>query len=352
MIDLTRTDLVSIATHFVGNKGIGEALTLNEKEVQINDDFTKDTFMRYLTSGFKGGIYHKFKSKNEMHYHDVKSYVADIFADKTKFLENGKLIAEHLYNQSMHPKISGGEFYIVYFKDCNLDGVICDAVGLFKTENKDTYLKVYTHGAITDIECDNGINIKKLDKGAMIFNVKQEDGYQVALVDTNNKIMECAFYWSEDFLNTTLRNDAYFKTSNLIGAVKSFAEEILIEDKGHSELFQAEVLAKSITYLKDHDNFNADEFGREILDPKGIKGDFIDFRKAYCDKMDITNEADFEISPVATKNAEKLAKFTLKLDKNFTVAITGGHTNNLEIGFDEEKGMKFYKLFYINEEIK
>jgi len=352
MIDLTRSRLSHIATHHVGNKGLGEALTLTEKQVEISDDFTLDTFMRYLTSGFKGGIYYKFKSKNEMHYHDVKSYAQEIFKDKGTFMENGKLIAEQLYNQSMHPKIHGGEFYVTYFQDCMIDGVIADAIGLFKTENKDTYLKVYSRtGGDMDIECDNGINIKKLDKGCMIFNIEQENGYKVAIVDSNNKIADCAFYWSEDFLNAKLRDDAYTKTANFIDTVKAFTEEKLNTNEGHTELFQAEVLTKSVRFLQDHDNFEVEDFNREIMEAKGLKGEFIDFRIAHCDKMDIKNETEFEISDVAVKKAESLAKMTLKLDKNYTVNITGGH-DKLETGYDEEKGMKFYKLYYINEEIK
>ena len=168
MIDFTRSELTQFVIHYVGNKGLGEELTLSEKEIQISDDFLKDTVMRYLTASFKTDIYYQFKSKNEMHYHDVKSYVEDVFSSQGKFIESSKHIAEHLYNQSMHPKIKGGEFYTCYFKDCNIDGVICDAIGLFKTENKDTYLKVFQHMDNFDVECDNGININKLDKGHFV----------------------------------------------------------------------------------------------------------------------------------------------------------------------------------------
>ena len=34
-----------------------------------------------------------------------------------------------------------GEFYVAYFSDCVLDDEIVDAIGIFKSENKDTYLK-------------------------------------------------------------------------------------------------------------------------------------------------------------------------------------------------------------------
>ena len=71
-----------------------------------------------------------------------------------------------LYEQSTHPKTKGGEFYTVYFKDCIIDGETADAVGLFKSENKDTFLKIFPSGEGFEIESQQGININKLDNKA------------------------------------------------------------------------------------------------------------------------------------------------------------------------------------------
>ena len=49
MIDFTRSELTHFVIHYVGNKGLGEDLTLSDKTIQIKDDFLKDTVMRYLT---------------------------------------------------------------------------------------------------------------------------------------------------------------------------------------------------------------------------------------------------------------------------------------------------------------
>lgn len=48
----------------------------------------------------------------------------------------------------MHPKINGGELYIAYFKDCVIDGQLTDGVGIFKSETKETYLRVFLQGMI------------------------------------------------------------------------------------------------------------------------------------------------------------------------------------------------------------
>ncbi|MCE3259354.1 MAG: nucleoid-associated protein [Bacteroidetes bacterium] len=39
----------------------------------------------------------------------------------------------------------------------------------------------------------------------------------------------------------------------------------------------------------------------------------------------------------------------VKLDKNFHIYIHGRH-DYVENGYDEAKGLKYYKLFYTNEE--
>lgn len=72
------------------------------------------------------------------------------------------------------------------------------AIGFFKSENKEAYLKVYpnTGGFQVDYE-QEAININKLDKGVVIVNVDQEEGYKVLVVDQTNQSE--AVYWKDDF---------------------------------------------------------------------------------------------------------------------------------------------------------
>ena len=345
MIDFTRAELIDFTAHYVGNKGLGEELAINDKQVKVDDDFTKDTLIRYLTSPFKTDMYYQFKSKNEMNYHDVASYVSDLFKDTKTFMEYSAKLAEALYNQSMHPKIAGGVFYTCYFKDCNVDGVICDAIGIFKTEKKDTYLKV-DHNF--HVECDNGINVNKLDKGCLIFNTEQENGYKISVIDNNNKIADCAFYWVEDFLNVKIKENAYFHTSNFIDTCVGFCEEILTESNNVTKDDQAMMLNKSVNFFKEKDKFVLADFKNEVLAQDEIKESFDEYRSNYNDKMDLKDVKEFDISATAVKKNQKYCKSLIKLDKNFHVYIHARH-ENMERGYDEEKGLKFIKLYYTNE---
>ena len=151
---------------------------------------------------------------------EVYTYVSKIFDEPEQLYEQSVNLAKHLYEQSTHPKIKGGEFYTVYFKDCILDGETLDAVGLFKSENKDTFLKVLRENGNFNLESDKGINIKKLDKGCLIFNKDRENGYVVAVVDNTNKGVE-AQYWIDDFLHVRQRKDEYANTQNFMALAKT-----------------------------------------------------------------------------------------------------------------------------------
>src|SRR6185503_6594240 len=133
MIDFSRTQLTHFAVHHVGNKGLGEELVLSDKLLSWTDDFVKETTLRYFLTPFKNDIYYYFK-RSEFKLNAVVDMCEDIFKDRKKFLEKSIELAENLYDQTMHPKIPGGGFYVCYFKDVVCDGELVDAIGMFKTE--------------------------------------------------------------------------------------------------------------------------------------------------------------------------------------------------------------------------
>ncbi len=346
MIDFTRAQLVDFTTHYVGNKGLGEVLEINPDQVLFLDDFTKETLLTYLVSSFKTDIYYQFKSKNEMSFHDVHSYASELFENRKDFIDYSKKFAEHLYNQSMHPKIKGGEFYACFFKDCVVDGELCDAIGIFKTENKDTYLKVNDR---FEIECDNGINVKKLDKGCLIFNTEKDKGYKISVIDNNNKIAECSFYWLEDFLNVKLKENAYYHTTNFIDTCRGFCEEVLTEENNVTREDQMMMLNRSVSYFKDRDKLNVGEFEKEVLIEPKLAESFKDYRNDFSERLGLASVDEFDVSQTAVKKNQKHMRSVVKLDKNFHVYIHARH-DYIEKGYDEEKGLKYYKLYYVNEE--
>ena len=133
----------NICLHFSGNKSLEDGLILSDNTftVSINNDLNH-ILLSYFLAPFISEEFCQFYHESDLALNEVYTYVSKIFDNQEGLYEQSVNLAKHLYEQSTHPKIKGGEFYTVYFKDCILDGETLDAVGLFKTENKDTFLKV------------------------------------------------------------------------------------------------------------------------------------------------------------------------------------------------------------------
>jgi hypothetical protein len=349
MIDFSRAELTHFVIHYVGNKGLGEELTLSDKVYKFKDDFVKETLLRYFLSPFKTDIYHQFKGKVDITLNSVANVCEDIFNDQKGFVKQSRTAAEHLYNQSMHPKVKGGEFYTCYFKDAVVDGELCDAIGFFKTENKETFIKVYQHVDEFDVDCETGININKLDKGALVFNTESKKGYKISIVDVNSRSAEIALYWEEDFLNATLKANAYYHTKNFIDASRGFCEEILVEENNVAKQDQMMMLNKSTGYFREKEKFNMKDFEKDVLVQPELISAFKDYRKDYNNRFDLNSVDEFDVSQTAVKKNQKYMRSVVKLDKNFHIYIHGRH-DYVENGYDDEKGLKYYKLYYTNEE--
>lgn len=349
MIDFSRALLTHFCVHFVGNKGLGEELTLSDKVFEFKDDFVKETVLRYFLNPFKTDIYYQFKGKVDVSLDSVANACEDVFGSQKEFVKQSKQAAKHLYDQSMHPKIKGGEFYTCFFRDAVVDGELCNAIGFFKTENKETYLKVYQHVDTFDIDCDNGININKLDKGCLVFDLDKNNGYKLSIIDTNNRNAECALYWQEDFLNAVIKPNGYYHTKNFIDTSRGFCEEVLTEANNVNKQDQMMMLNRSTSYFKEKDKFNLKDFEKEVLIEPELIGAFKDYRKDFNKKMDLTAIDEFDVSQTAVKKNQKYMRSVVKLDKNFHIYIHSRH-DYIERGYDEEKGLKYYKLFYVNEE--
>lgn len=147
---------------------------LSKKQLTL-DELLQNSFSQYFLSSFKSEEYYRFHHDINLPLNEVYTCVSVVFDNAKLLQKQSENLAKHLYNQSTHPKIKGGEFYIVCFTDCNLKGEALDAIGLFKSENKDTFLEVEQISEGFDIESRQGININKLDKGCLIFNAEKEN---------------------------------------------------------------------------------------------------------------------------------------------------------------------------------
>ncbi|MDR2126726.1 MAG: nucleoid-associated protein [Prevotellaceae bacterium] len=335
----------SITIHSVGNKTNQENIHLSKRHLSIDKEINQLLTSYFIAPFFKSSEYFNFYHDIDIKMNEVFVCASRIFDNPETLLEQSVNLAKHLYEQSTHPKIKGGEFYTVYFKDCIIDGETVDAVGLFKSENKDTFLKVYPAGEGFEIESEKGININKLDKGCLIFNTERENGYVVAVVDNTNKGAD-AQYWIDDFLHVRTRHDEYYNTQQALSLCKNFVKEELPQQFEVSKVDQTVILNKSLQFFKDRDSFNLDEFTNEVMEQPEIIESFKRYKLSCQQEREIDIADDFTISDIAVKKQSRILKSVIKLDKNFHIYVHG-NGNMIEQGVDEHG--KFYKLYYREE---
>lgn len=339
------THILSLAIHQIGNKINNEPLVYSQSVASISEAI-QENLIEFFLSQFKTEEYYQLYHDVALSLNEVFVYVSQIFDTKETIYDQSVNLAKHLYDQSTHPKIKGGEFYTVYFKDCIVDGDTVDAVGLFKSENKDTFLKVQREDGNFNLESEQGINIKKLDKGCLIFNKERENGYVVAVVDNTNKGIE-AQYWIDDFLHIRQRKDEYANTQNVMAMAKSFVTKELPKEFEVSKADQIDLLNKSLKFFKEKDTFDIEDFANEVIEQPEVIESFHNFKRNYESENDIVIDDTFAISNYAFKKQQRSYKRIINLDKKIQIIINGNR-QNVEQGVDERG--KYYKVYYSEEE--
>lgn len=333
-----------LIVHQVGNKNNGDGVRFSTIETKYEN--IEEYFKYLLNNSFKFEELFGFYFTPNIELNPVFQFITLIFDNSISFIEQSLNCARFLYDNSLHPKIKGGEFYTVYFKDCIVDGITTDAVGLFKSENKDTFLKVFPSGDGFEIESEKGVNINKLDKGCLIFNIEREKGYVVAVVDNTNKGAE-AQYWIDDFLHVRPRRDEYHHTQNILTLCKNFITKELPQQFEVSKADQVDYLNRSVQFFKERDNFDMQEFANEVMGQPAVIERFNQFKQDYHQEQEVELSDQFTISAPAVKKQARVFKSVIKLDKNFHIYVHGNR-QLIEQGVDED-GRKFYKIYYQEE---
>jgi len=329
-----------LAIHRVGNRAAEEGLHLS-KTLTFYPAELADTLYNFFLKPFKTEEYFQFKTKENPVFDAVKN----IFEEPTQLLQNSIQIAEHLYKTSSHPKVKGGELFIVFFPDALVEGENVRAVGIFKSESKDRILKTVPNENSYEVWTEEGINLSKIDKGCLIFNMDEENGYLLASVD-NSKGEEFGI-WNDEFLQVTQLQNEYFDTENTLHLCKSYVMDKLPEEFEVSKVDQVDLLNNTMKFFKETDKFELNEFADKVLAQEELKQSFEDYKKRFEEVYEIDVNDHFEISKNAVKKQARFFKSIIKLDKNFHIYVHGNR-KMIEQGIDEE-GKKYYKLYYDSE---
>ncbi len=351
------SSITSVAVHRVGNKETSEGYILSDKLVKLSESL-QDLMATFFISPFKVEEYYHFCDDADLQLNEMFHMACDIFDDPDSILDVSKQMAVHLYNASTHPNIKSGDFFVVYFSECQFNGEVTNAIGVFKSENKTQFIKVLhddeewsresgseSASAVFRMEIDKGIDVNKLDKGALIFNTERDKGFVVSVVDATNRSIDAA-YWKDNFLHIIQRQDEYYNTHQVMQAYKKFVTDELPQQYEVSKADQADLLNRSVSFFKQNDSFDMDDFARDVIGQPEVIDSFKQYREQYEQENDVQLPDTFGISDGAVKKQARAYRSVIKLDKNFHIYVHGDR-KLIEQG-EDEKG-KFYKVYYTEE---
>lgn len=347
MLDYTEAIIKKVSFHEVGNKTNGEELHTAKSPIDCSDEKLQTLLKQFFLQSFNNLEFYCFTFTNEdVTLNPVFNFAVDVFENPRRFHSNSVNIAKHLYELSVHPQIKAGDLFVAHITNIQLDGEETELLGIFKSENRQDFLKTGVQGEEYAIEYEDGINIEKLDKGCLIFNTEQEEGFKVCIVDRANRSSEAQF-WKDDFLMLKPVADSYHQTKNFMNIAKSFVAKQFAEEFEVTKTDQIDLLNKSVAYFKTNESFDKKKFEKEVFQDAQVIKSFRNFDETYRDDHHLEIEDTFEISTPAVKKQSRIFKSVLKLDKNFHIYIHGDR-ELIEQGVDKD-GRKFYKIYYKEE---
>lgn len=348
MINTLQAQLSHLSAHTLGNKTNGEDLVASRAQLELPDEDLRTKLATSFLGAFNSAEYYHFTSTDgDFKHNPMFQWVQEIFETADQFHVKSVSIAKHLYEVSVHPLIKSGDLFVAMFSNIQIDGTQTEALGIFKSENKSSVLKLTTKkDGRFEVDLQSGINLDKLDKGCLIYNLDEDKGYRLSILDRSGKSSD-AQYWKELFLRVEPVKDEFQATRNILDIARHFVVDQIGDEFELSKADQIDYLNKSIGYFKKKDEFNQKEFEQEVFeDPEVIKS-FRKFDNNFREQFNIDREDGFSISAEAVKKQSRVFKSVLKLDKNFHIYIHGDR-ELIERGVDED-GRKYYKIYYKQE---
>lgn len=342
MLEITGAGIEHLILHKTGNAEHQEGFRLSKNELELDEDL-QPLLLQYFLSKIKGQFFFRFRSDDA----PLKALAASLFEGSGEFVALSAKIASLLHESSTHPGIKPGDLFVCLFRDILFNGEPVEALGVFKSENKDQYLKIFEKKDDFTVQSESGINLNKIDKACLILNAEAEEGYVIAMID-NSKAQDEAVFWKDKFIQAVPREDKDVQTRSFMKLCKDFCEEVLTEDNQVNRQDQMMIKGKTREYLNRKEKVNVEDFAREVLETPEVVHAFHDYKENFFKKAEIQPFEEFEISPDTVKSNKKFLKSVLKLDKNFHIYVHGNH-EYLQKGYDEEKNMNFYQLFFHKE---
>ncbi|TBV25033.1 MULTISPECIES: nucleoid-associated protein [Meridianimaribacter] len=348
MIKRNKASISKCILHKVGNKFNSTKNAFSEQLIDF-DEVSYDLIVPYLLRPFTSiAETYRFNHHSNIELNEINTYSSQLLNDDSNFIEVSKHIVTHLFEQSNSAQIKTGDVIVCMLHDIQYEDYVCDAVGIFKIENKAHFFQTYLENNSYDIIVQKGIATKKVDKGCIILNTADTEGKIVLSVDNNNYDTQ---YWIKSFLNVKYPDDSNQHTKNYIEMCREFSKDVMQPQFGGQE--QSNFLAKTVDFFKENEIINVETFKEDVFDDEDRIQLFEDYKKTYESDHNLLLRNQFDVSEVVLKKQKQKIKTEIKLDTNIQIKLDvdapDASAEYLERGYDEAKKMHYYKVFF-NEE--
>ncbi len=338
----------SIVLAKVGNPQREEELQTSKELFRVGEE-DQVPLTTLLLKPFKNLVAHRFTHHSSLEKNEMNTCAKAIFASDLQLLPRGIDIAKRLYTKSNHPNIKAGDLCIALIEDIEIEDERVQGLCILKSETVVPFLSISAEDGDLRLSTEHGINPEKIDKGCLILNHWAQKGYYVLTFDRTGADTK---FWVREFLGVQAVPDSEFLTTAYADmAVQFLKQEMPVEESSAEEICTA--TRDAIAYFDEREKFNLEEFETEVLKTPEAVAKFAEHRTRREEEGGVPLEKAFDIAQKQLAKVKRKIGAVLKLDSGVEIHLKSDFASEqdgvLERGFDDDKGMKFIKVFYHND---
>lgn len=346
MIDITALRIRELSVHWVGNllrnEGVNFSSSVQETHAQ---DFL--SLVQFLFGNLQRLNLYEFTHSVDKSLNTLFSLTTAISSSSRTVSQVSADIAKHLYSVSDHPRVKAGNLFVGIFDSIKIDGKSCPVLGIFKSEAVDNFIKVNIANGKSSITVDHGASLTSLDKLALIPLPPKGKPKHIYAGCVRG---EEAVYWTERFLQLKPTHSAKADTMQYLEICRAFAKD------GETDIHDSERLVflnRSLQFFENSEQYDEVNFA-SVFTSKTQEQEFRRFKEERENTNQWAIPQQFQIEKgVVRKERTKFQK-NIRLDSNIEIRL--GFKDHEEMkkrvehGFDPQRKMAFYKLYYSTED--
>lgn len=341
MIDFSYAKMRQIIVHFVGNKAQEQGYEIADNIIEELDEEMTVVLNEIFLSPFKSETTNHFSHSTSLDYNEAYNYIRKIFNEETSFFEGSVDLLKQLYEASSHPNVKSGDLWLIYLNECIIEGELTDAIGIFKVENKEVFLKNEFNQQSVTIGYEKGITKKDIDKACIVFNLQEKDGYRVVALD--NLTRGESVYWKQHFLGIEKVLDDTLLAESFVNICAEF-----VKKDDESLVGKSTFIKEAQEYLEVQPEINLEDFADTLVEEskqEEFKTVVANYEKTHA----VTFPDNFKVNEKNKEAFSKKVKNKIKINNNISIVVKDVNQlteKDMVEGFDEVEKRKYIKIYY------